>query len=754
VATTLSDPLLGRVVDGRYEVVRRIARGGMATVYVARDRRLDRDVALKVMHPHLAEGASGAEFVARFRREARAAARLTHPGLVGVFDQGVDGETSYLTMELVEGTNLRRRIAEQGALTVRESLRIVEDVLDALTVAHHVGLVHRDIKPENVLLGPKDRIKVADFGLARAVTEVTATTTGTILGTVAYLAPELMAHGRADTRTDVYAAGILLFEMLTGTQPFTGATPIQVAYQHVNSDMPAPSDRLPWLPVEVDELVGALAARDPDDRPRDATAALALVRRTRDVLDDATLDRRADVPAGAPATATAGAAGAAGAAPTTDGDAPTAVIRPDDEPATEVLDRAALDRAALDHAGLAGVPHPGEPQLSDPGAPTPGPAPDGDPDTSDDGEVADPPAAADAQATERFVIAAPTAPHRASGEGAVADSPRSGDGDDPEEQQSRTIALPIGSGLRPPEPPRRRRRWPWLVVATLLVAGLGVGLWWYQTDGPGAWTRVPVGVVQVDLQRAEALLTARGLDTGDTTEDFSPTVPAGQVISASPGEGERIRKDASVDLVVSKGQDMRTVPPDLAGKPVADVVAALEAAGFTVPEPLHGYSDQVPQGVVISITKEAGEQLPVGSEVAVRVSDGFAPVTVPSVLGSTQDDAKRTLEQLGLVVELAPDYSETYAAGQVMVQSLDPSTQAHRRDKVVLTISQGPPLVAVPNVRGYDEARAKKEITDAGLAVKVEYTLFGHLAGSRVVGQTPEGGQPLPKGSEVTITIG
>ncbi|HEY3438988.1 MAG TPA: protein kinase, partial [Actinotalea sp.] len=241
MAATLADPLLGHLIDGRYEVLSRIARGGMATVYLATDRRLDREVALKVMHPHLAEGGSGSEFVARFRREARAAARLTHPGLVSVFDQGVDGETSYLTMEYIDGTNLRRHLGESGALPVAEALKTAEAVLDALAAAHRAGLVHRDVKPENILLAADGRIKVADFGLARAVTEVTATTAGTVLGTVAYLAPELVAHGTSDARTDVYAVGVLLHEMLTGAQPFTGATPIQVAYQHVHTDIPAPS---------------------------------------------------------------------------------------------------------------------------------------------------------------------------------------------------------------------------------------------------------------------------------------------------------------------------------------------------------------------------------------------------------------------------------------------------------------------------------------------------------------------------------
>src|SRR5699024_8797811 len=235
MATTLTDPMLGRLVDGRYEVTSRIARGGMATVYLALDRRLDRQVAIKVMHPHLAEGH---DVAARFRREARAAARLTHPGVVGVYDQGSEGETSYLTMEYVRGQNLRTVLRREGALALGDALDVLADVLDALAAAHRADLVHRDIKPENVLVADDGRIKVADFGLARAVTEATAATTGTLLGTVAYLAPEIVTSGIADARADVYATGVLLHELITGAPPFTGETPIQIAYQHVNSELP------------------------------------------------------------------------------------------------------------------------------------------------------------------------------------------------------------------------------------------------------------------------------------------------------------------------------------------------------------------------------------------------------------------------------------------------------------------------------------------------------------------------------------
>ncbi|WNB84455.1 protein kinase domain-containing protein [Cellulomonas sp. ATA003] len=465
MGTTISDPLLGHLVDGRYEVVSRIARGGMATVYLAVDRRLDREVALKVMHPHLAEGASGTAFVARFRREARAAARLTHPGLVGVYDQGIDGETSYLTMEYVDGTNLRRHLGERGALTLDEALGVLESVLDALAAAHRTGLVHRDVKPENVLLASDGRVKVTDFGLARAVTEVTSTTTGTVLGTVAYLGPELVSKGLSDARTDVYATGILLYEMLTGRQPFTGETPIQVAFQHVNTDIPAPSRAVEWLPQEVDELVGALAAREPDDRPADAGAALTLVRRTRSSLDESVLARRADVE-------------------------PTITLHP----------------ATVD--------------------------PDADAGRDDRGPSTG--------ATARLDVAA----------------------------RGTTVALPIGAGIRTEEelaaearagsaPARRRRRLRWALVVALLLALLGAGTWWYLTSGPGAFTTVP-DVVGEQQDVAVDRITTAELDS-TVAEVFDPQA-AGTVIGTDPGPGAAIRRDGSVELTVSRGPEMTTVP--------------------------------------------------------------------------------------------------------------------------------------------------------------------------------------------------
>ncbi|NEC47443.1 serine/threonine protein kinase, partial [Actinospica acidiphila] len=274
--TTLQDPLVGQVLDGRYRVEARIAVGGMATVYRALDTRLDRILALKVMHPSLATDAG---FVERFIREAKSVARLAHPNVVQVFDQGTDAGYVYLAMEYIPGCTLRDVLRERGALQARAALDILEPVLAALGAAHRAGFVHRDMKPENVLIGDDGRVKVADFGLVRSVDTVT-NSTGTVLGTVSYLAPEQIEHGTADPRVDVYACGILLYEMLTGEKPHDGDSPAIVLYKHLHDDVPPPSAVVPGLAPALDALVGAATARDAEVRPADAVALFALTRET------------------------------------------------------------------------------------------------------------------------------------------------------------------------------------------------------------------------------------------------------------------------------------------------------------------------------------------------------------------------------------------------------------------------------------------------------------------------------------------
>ncbi len=276
-----TDALIGRLIDGRYQVRSRIARGGMATVYLATDLRLERKVAIKVMHGHLSDDVA---FRDRFIQEARSAARLAHPNVVNVFDQGQDSDMAYLVMEYLPGITLRDLLQDHGRLTTDQTLDILEAVLAGLSAAHKAGIVHRDLKPENVLLADDGRIKIGDFGLARAVSANTATGAA-LLGTIAYLSPELVTRGIADARSDIYAVGIMSYEMLTGKQPFVGEQPMQIAYQHANDTVPAPSGENPRVPDELDELVLWATARDADERPRDARALLNEVIAVRSRLD-------------------------------------------------------------------------------------------------------------------------------------------------------------------------------------------------------------------------------------------------------------------------------------------------------------------------------------------------------------------------------------------------------------------------------------------------------------------------------------
>ena len=286
---TVADPLIGRVLDGRYRVGPRVARGGMATVYEAVDLRLDRVCAVKVMHSGLGDDH---DFADRFVREARSAARLSHPNVVSVFDQGDDDGTLFLAMEYIPGHTLRDLIRKEAPMAPAKALTLIEPVLSALAAAHSAGLIHRDVKPENVLLADDGRVKVADFGLARAISAETqhTATGGVLIGTVSYLAPELVVDGRADARSDVYAAGVLIYEMLTGRKPHEGDSPIQVAYKHVHEDVPAPSDTIPGIPAYVDALVARATARDPQLRPTDARVLLHQVRRVHGALDHGILD--------------------------------------------------------------------------------------------------------------------------------------------------------------------------------------------------------------------------------------------------------------------------------------------------------------------------------------------------------------------------------------------------------------------------------------------------------------------------------
>lgn len=669
------DPSLGRRVDERYELVERMARGGMATVYEGHDRRLDRRVAVKLMHPHLAESP---DFVARFRREARAAARLNHPHVVAVHDQGTWEGASYLVMELIDGPDLRRELRRRGSFTVGEALEIAEQVLDALGAAHRAGLVHRDIKPENVLLAPSEglRVKVTDFGLARAVSEATGVTTGSVLGTVAYLAPEIVTDGAADQRADVYAVGVMLHELLTGRPPFEGQVAIHVAYRHVNDTVPAPSQTVPWLPQEIDEIVGVLTARDPDERPQDGDAALAFLRRTAAPLDEATLRRRHEV-APPPETSDSGIGGGGSVDP-----AATSAASPG---ATAVL--TGLHTARLD--------------LTDPGAESA----ESHPTTALPlGAASD--GSAPAGPASNAVAATALAPRRS----------RTGRILAPLVVLVALVGLgvagwfTVGPGASTPVPDVLGLSED---AASDVLAGVGVDAAWtlahhdtvpeghvVTTDpepgdrvGPEEVVEVVVseGVLMVEIpdvtgleaDEARSALADAGLSDVSVTETYHDTVKEGRVIDQSLTAGQRHDHRAPLELTVSQGPAPVTVP-DVTGLPQADAQSRLAEDGLTLEVVDTVDHDTVPRGAVISQDPGSGTGSFRGRSVAVTLSAGPAMVEVPEVVGLQVDEALAALESAGFEVDRR-DFLGGYF-GSVRMQEPAAGTMAPRGTLVVITV--------------------------------------------------------------------
>ncbi|WP_091781674.1 Stk1 family PASTA domain-containing Ser/Thr kinase [Pedococcus dokdonensis] len=622
MSSGVTESLLGRVFDGRYRVLSHIADGGMASVYLALDTRLDRDVALKVLRHDLAQDEA---FVSRFKREARSAARLSHPNVVSVFDQGEDDGHMFLAMEYVPGQTLREVMKAEGPLTPRATLDILAPVLQALGAAHRGGIIHRDVKPENIILREGDgTVKVADFGLARAVSNQTShSQTGVLLGTVAYLSPEQVERGIADARSDVYAAGLILFEMLTGTKAFTGDTPIHIAYQHVHGSIPAASSRVSSVPGELDALVALATARDPDQRPHDAEDFLAEVRKSRAMLTPAELDRRPEGPAAVGGGASTVAVERTSALPV-HSDAeheprhssqaarplPPVALPIDRTPTTPpVLHGRVVDTyddephgrgpwrwiwAALGVALVAGLA--GWWFLAGPGSPT---------------------------------VVPPTTSLTFAQAQAALDQAHLG----AEEVQSFDESVPKG-----------------IVMSTDPGAGQevrrGTDVKVTVSKGPERYA-VP-NVVGKSAAEARDQITATKLTVGSSKEAFDEKVAAGLVVSVDPKVGAQLKRGTKVNLVISKGRQPIQVT-DFTGKPANEAVDALSKAGLEVDATEQQNSDTVPKGSVISQSPTGGTLFK-GDPVKLVVSKGPVLVKVPDVQGKQEGEATQILKDAGFNV--------------------------------------------------------------------------------------------------------
>ncbi len=602
-----ADPLIGRLVDGRYRVDEQVARGGMATVYRATDTRLDRVIALKVMHPSFAEDP---DFVARFTREARAAARLADPHIVKVFDQGQDGNTMYLAMEYVPSRTLRDVLNERKRLPADEALAVINPVLQALAAAHAESVVHRDVKPENVLIGSNGHVYVTDFGLARA-TNSTSTqhiTSGLLLGTVAYLSPEQVKPGVSDERSDVYSAGIVLYEMLTGAPPFTGTEAISVAYRHVNEDVPKPSASGADVGDELDDVVLIATRRDPNQRPVDAAALLKLVR---------------DLPP-----------------PTTPVDLQQTMVVP------IAVGAAALQHDTTVHDVPAGQPGVGE--TASAAAVPPSEAPPGPSAKSLD------PAAHRRRSRRRGLIALAVVLVLALGAGVFAWWLGTG----------RYTTVPRLTGLTAQAAEAQLEsaglsaefadeQFSEIVKAGQVISSdpeqgsevrSGGTVTLVLSKGPERYD-VP-NVVGEELDAAKDQIKKRNLAVGDITRKYSDSVDKGLVLSAKPQAGTSVRVDTAVDLVVSKGPAPVAVP-NLSGDSVDSAQSQLAKIDLKLSQGDQEYNNKVPSGAIISQSPASGTLVAPGSTVSVVVSLGPPLVEVPDVVDMPLEQAISALEQAG-----------------------------------------------------------------------------------------------------------
>lgn len=608
--TTLQDPLVGQVLDGRYRVDARIAVGGMATVYRAVDTRLDRVLALKVMHPALAVDGV---FVERFIREAKSVARLAHPNVVQVFDQGTDGSYVYLAMEYVAGCTLRDVLRERGALQPRAALDILEPVLAALGAAHRAGFVHRDMKPENVLIGDDGRVKVADFGLVRSVDTVTSTT-GAVLGTVSYLAPEQIEQpGAADARVDVYACGVVLYEMLTGDKPHDGDSPAVVLYKHLHEDVPPPSAIAPGLAYELDVLVAAATARTPDLRPYDAVALLAQARQTRATLSEDQLDA---VPPQALTTEHGNADDRTSVIPRA-----LTIQRPlpvnEDEP-----------EAVFNRTSRLETPPPPPPRRGRTARAPRGPL---------------------------LVVAAVLL---ALGLGVGIWYINSGQFTEVPPLLSKTEAqakdrledagLEVGKVERAYSDTFDR--------GTVISSDPKSGARIRHNDSVGLVLSLGPKTVKVpDLQgypldKARSELKEIGLEPGVVNREFNDDVTRGSVISSVPGTGTKVRSGSAIELTVSKGSPVDV--PDVTGERPADARAELEEAGLKVRIAPTRVNSEFDAGQVAQQSPAAGgKPAAEGDTVTLTLSKGPEMIEVPDVVGDSVDDATAELKAAGFEVD-------------------------------------------------------------------------------------------------------
>lgn len=621
--------LTGEIIDGRYQLMRIIDSGGMATIYSALDLRLDRQVAVKIMHPHLAHDEN---YVERFIREAKAAAAISHPNIVAIQDQGWNQggvPAVFIVMELVEGATLRQYLNEQGRLPLTELLPIIKPVLSALAAAHRIGIVHRDIKPENILISKDGRVKIADFGLARGsiIGKTMTAESSVVLGSVSYLAPEQVERGVADARSDVYSTGVMFFEALTGEKPFSGDDPVQVALKHVKERVPRLSQMMTGVLPALDDLIYLATSSNPDERPIDAGDFLNKIRSL--ALD------------------TDGKADASGKSQMSlELDLPPRNAEPvKEKPISENQNESGEE-----------VSRPAKRKLSKR--------------VKRNRTIAVAIVIAIIAATWYVVIGPGTRIEIPSVAGMTI-------------TQASNALTPLGVSIEIREKEFSEDIAEGKVIRSDPAGGDKVAeggtVYLYVSQGKERYT-VPT-ISGLTPEEATALIQDNNLRVGAVTSKFSPDVEAGKIITQEPAASARVMRDSLVNFVVSKGIESMAVN-NYTGKSGEQALNELTAAGFDV-EVEYRYSETEAPDFVIAQLPEPSGDLPKGSKIILIVSQGTEFIKIPNLISKPADEAKKLLEDAGLIVKVDPSGKNAIKR----VYAIDPKVDSKVKRGTTVTIS-------------------------------------------------------------------
>ena len=755
---------VGQTIEGRYRIVRRIAEGGMATVYQAIDERLDRTVAIKVMHTQLARGPHRDQFVERFRREAKSAAAIANAHIVQVYDTGEFNGLDYLVMEYVHGVNLRHEMNTQGTFSVRETLRIVMETLDGLAAAHHAGVVHRDIKPENILINDRGHVQITDFGLAKAASQATLSSTGMLLGTAAYLAPEMIERNEATPQGDLYSVGIMAWEMLAGQVPFVSDNPVTLVFKHVHEDVPSVTGPCPGIDAGVAGFIAHLTAREVGARPADASAAYEELRRLSGTLDMGAWKYRLDPSGNGTSTDSADGSVDDDATRTMVGGSPVPPVPPADMTAT-----AAYASAPAVTSPLVTAPSPDATSSSNADVPS-----SHDPAATQTlGHVPaflaeEAASSADPSATQTL-----PAPQVEMTRAMPADGPAAatqaitlaGDGTDATSAIDLSSPdIPGAPGGSPDKPAKRWKKPLAITLAVVLALGAcgGGGAWWYYL-GPGSYWTLPqptdidcadgeaCPVTDADWQSYKSTLDVAAIPY-QVRQAYSDDVAKGRIIKTDPADvGAHVgkRNGEKVVVTVSRGVRMATIPEDITdpnstnGK---DPIGALTRAGFTNikrDEAKEEYSLDKPEGTLVSIDQEPGARLKHNEAITVILSKGPMPVSMPDVVGKSRDDMQAAFDENKLTANITEQFDDKIPAGQVISASQQAGAQLKWGDSVDVVVSKGPETVTIQNYVGQKASAAKSALEQLGFTVSIDEQAKITLDSSKdktVASQNPTGG--------------